>query len=202
MAQVEQKRSKFTFGNILLTLLVLGTFAVIGLMVKLYIELTKTPEKTVQMHQEQEKQKIEVMSPNAQPGDKLVYRDATQAASKPVAQTQQQVAANNQAAASGIGSAENKEEFKEAALHSGAAPAKKAAAQQAKKVAKTAEQEAVELKPINTVAGEVQLKPTNIQPAANTTRNNASAETGERKLKPQPRNVEKAKSREAIDELF
>ena len=42
-----KNKGKITFGNIMLTLLVLGLFVVIGLIGTLYVTLTKTPEQTV-----------------------------------------------------------------------------------------------------------------------------------------------------------
>ena len=41
-----KNKGKITFGNIMLTLLVLGLFVVIGLIGTLYVTLTKTPEQT------------------------------------------------------------------------------------------------------------------------------------------------------------
>ena len=41
MSNEPQAKSKITFGNILLTLLVIGTFVVIGLMYVLYREISK-----------------------------------------------------------------------------------------------------------------------------------------------------------------
>ncbi|XXQ67429.1 hypothetical protein ACKLNO_07285 [Neisseriaceae bacterium B1] len=194
MSKVENKKRGLTFGNILLTLLVIGTFAVMGLMAKLYIELTKTPEKTAQMHEEQQKQQVEVMSPNAQPGDKPVYRDANaQAASKPMTQPALQQTMQTAAASQVV----PESEIKEAALNSGAVPIKKPAAP-VKKVNKTEVAAEKPLKPINEVSGEVQLRPTNVP-----TRAAAPAELGERPLKPQPaRNTEKSKSGDNIGELF
>ena len=60
-----KNKGKITFGNIMLTLLVLGLFVVIGLIGTLYVTLTKTPEQTAANYKrEQESQaQIECWSP-------------------------------------------------------------------------------------------------------------------------------------------
>ncbi|ULJ61404.1 hypothetical protein [Wielerella bovis] len=77
MAKTEKKSRSFTFGNFLLSLLVLGLFVVIGLMVMLYLELSRTPETTAANYQRQQEKvsQVQVLSPNDKMGDNPVYRD-------------------------------------------------------------------------------------------------------------------------------
>ena len=65
-----KNKGKITFGNIMLTLLVLGLFVVIGLIGKLYITLTQTPAETAANYKrEQESQaQIECWSPTNKSG--------------------------------------------------------------------------------------------------------------------------------------
>ena len=65
-----KNKGKITFGNIMLTLLVLGLFVVIGLIGTLYVTLTKTPEQTAANYKrEQESQaQIECWSPTNKSG--------------------------------------------------------------------------------------------------------------------------------------
>ena len=65
-----KNKGKITFGNIMLTLLVLGLFVVIGLIGTLYVTLTKTPEQTAANYKrEQESQaQIECWSPTNKTG--------------------------------------------------------------------------------------------------------------------------------------
>ena len=65
-----KNKGKITFGNIMLTLLVLGLFVVIGLIGTLYVTLTKTPEQTAANYKrEQENQaQIECWSPTNKSG--------------------------------------------------------------------------------------------------------------------------------------
>ncbi|MDO4433826.1 MAG: hypothetical protein Q4B82_04515 [Alysiella sp.] len=79
MKQNDKKRG-LTFTNVLLTLLVVGTFVVGGLMYMLYLELTQTPQMTAQRHEQQQTPKIEIMSPDNKRGDAPVFRNASQVA--------------------------------------------------------------------------------------------------------------------------
>ena len=65
-----KNKGKIPFGNIMLTLLVLGLFVVIGLIGTLYVTLTKTPEQTAANYKrEQESQaQIECWSPTNKTG--------------------------------------------------------------------------------------------------------------------------------------
>lgn len=68
------KNNGLTFNSILLAILAIGTIVVCGLMFKLYDELTKTPEKTAQLHQQQ--QQIEIMSPSIQKEQPPIYQES------------------------------------------------------------------------------------------------------------------------------
>lgn len=195
MKHTERNNRKLTFGNILLTLLVLGTLVVIGLMGKLYIELTKTPEKTEQMHKErqQNNQQVEVMSPNAKPGDEPVYRNNTLTASKPVvAPSAQQATTNLDVPATNNEPLLDNPVLTDTGVSSANVNKK---TNQVKKDNKNKEQIRVETD-TNVVAGERPLIPTNApsrqqQPVA-------SPQQKEIPLKPR----ESKKSNDAIDELF
>lgn len=65
-----KNKGKITFGNIMLTLLVLGLFVVIGLIGTLYVTLTKTPEQTAAnyKHEQESQAQIECWSPTNKSG--------------------------------------------------------------------------------------------------------------------------------------
>lgn len=182
---------KITFGTILLTLLVLGTFVVGGLMYTLYRELTETPEKTANWHEQQQKQQIEVMSPDGKPGER-VYRAPGQpaAASVPTAATTAPPAAQTGTAASAP---------PPSALEGEAAPkiptAKKPQAKKPTAATDIPAEQPLRPEPApHTTAGEVPLRPTNTAPRD-------SGEQRERPLKPLPSGGQKG-SGDAIEELF
>lgn len=192
MTQVEKNAGKITFGNILLTLLVLGTFIVGGLMYKLYQELTETPEKTANWHQNQQQLPVEVMSPNAAPGSERVYRPAGASAPAAVPTTAQTVPAHTPFAAASATATVNPN-----ALTAGEAaprkPASKrnAAAETSAKAQNSNAAEApsdggVPLHPINVPTPQAAPKPVE--------------QLKERPLKPRP--AEGQKSNDAIEELF
>lgn len=60
-----KQKGKITFGNILLTLLVLGVFVVIGLIATLYVQLTRTPQVTQENYRREQEQRanVECLSP-------------------------------------------------------------------------------------------------------------------------------------------
>lgn len=187
MSKAQKTRSTFTFGNILLTLLVIGTFAVSALIFILYKELTKTPEITANLHQEQHKTQIEIMSPDAKAGDKPVYRDTA------ADNTAQTVAApsNKPNAAQSADSM-----LTEEGLTAGAAPKKS--------TTKKAETKPTDMTDAHhSLSGEVPLKPINSRDN-NVRQNQTSPQHAdivtERPLK--PRNPDKSRNHNAIDELF
>lgn len=76
---MSQYKSKFTFGNILLASLLLGTVIVIGLIVLVYMELTRPAQRTaaVQDNTASAVRRVEIMSPDGKPVQKLTA-DGTQ----------------------------------------------------------------------------------------------------------------------------
>lgn len=195
MTQVEKNAGKITFGNILLTLLVLGTFVVGGLMYKLYQQLTETPEKTANWHQNQQQLPVEVMSPNAAPGSERVYRPAGASAPTPAAvPTAQTAPAPATAAASAVAAPVNPN-----ALTAGeAAPRKPAAAPKRNTAAEA--QGGNNGAEASSDSG-VPLLPTNVTHApAPQAAPKPAEQPKERPLKPRP--AEGQKSGDAIEELF
>lgn len=193
MTQVEKNAGKITFGNILLTLLVLGTFIVGGLMYKLYQELTETPEKTANWHQNQQQLPVEVMSPNAAPGSERVYRPAGASAPAPAAVPAAQTAAAPAPTAASAAAPVNPNALTsgEAAPRKPAAPKRNAAAEtsvkaQSSNAAETPSDGGVPLHPINVPTPQAAPKPVE--------------QLKERPLKPRP--AEGQKSNDAIEELF
>lgn len=93
----EPQKRRITFANIMITLLVLGTFAVAGLIYLLYQEVSRTPQITAENYQQQQEQarQIQILSPDGktstqsasapiQPANKIAAVDKiTQAASEP-----------------------------------------------------------------------------------------------------------------------
>lgn len=79
----KRETGKITFGNIMLSLLVVGVFVVIGLITKLYLELTHTPQETAANYQrQQEKQaQVEIMCPGDKTGKNCVPSGTSNAAS-------------------------------------------------------------------------------------------------------------------------
>lgn len=65
MTHKHNQTGKINFGNIMLSLLVIGVLVVIGLMVTLYLQLANTPRETEQRVQAQQQQaSIEMMTPD------------------------------------------------------------------------------------------------------------------------------------------
>lgn len=193
MTQAEKNTGKVTFGNILLVLLVIGTFIVGGLMYKLYQQLTETPEKTANWHEQQKTQQIEMMSPNGKPSDST-YRPA--GTSTPAVQPAQTQAPTPEPQASEPAAVNNE------ALTAGGTPAAARSKQPVTTPKKTNAQANGEteraLKPVpqsdNSLPGEVPLRPTNVAPKQ-------PAEPKERPLKPQSPANQKSNGDE-IGELF
>ena len=141
MSNEPQAKSKITFGNILLTLLVIGTFVVIGLMYVLYREISKPTVIGPEAQQQPAASRpVEALSPDGKPISPTPVRDA----SLPT-----------------VGAPDPREV---PALNTGAAPAKKA-----KKVEKEKEKEKeIPLVPIaggGDSGGEVSLRPVETAPA-------------------------------------
>lgn len=194
MNQIENQKSKLTFGNILLSLLVIGTFIVCGLMFKLYIELTKTPEKTAQMYAEQ--QQVEVMLPNAKLGDKVIYRDVGASAPRVPQINTVTVQASEEPIAKDTTITQKALSAGSATVVQKAATAKKNTLKSQKNTSVETNANAVE----NKIKGEIPLNPTNVQPVVSRERVTTPNEPKERTLK--PTNVNKTKPKDAIDELF
>lgn len=194
MTQAEKNAGKFTFGNILLVLLVIGTFVVGGLMYKLYQQLTETPEKTANWHEQQkQQQQVEVISPNGKP-DERVYRPAGASAAQTEPTTPTQTAKQPHEYPVSEPDPVNSD-----ALTGGTTPAprknatKKTTAQPNNESERTLKPEPSQS---NSLPGEVPLRPTNAP-------NKQPSEVKERPLKPQPSGSgQKSKSSDAIDELF
>ena len=74
----EPQKRRITFANIMITLLVLGTFAVAGLIYLLYQEVSRTPQTTAENYQQQQEQarQIQILSPDG--------KTSTQSASAPI----------------------------------------------------------------------------------------------------------------------
>ncbi len=180
MSNEPQAKSKITFGNILLTLLVIGTFVVIGLMYVLYREISKpTVIDTETRQQPAASRPVEALSPDGKPVSPTPVRDA----SLPT------VGAPDPREVPGVAS-EPDDAFDRAALNTGAAPAKKA-----KKVEKEKEKEKeIPLVPIaggGDSGGEVSLRPVETAPAPKKTPRPAQQNT-----------PKKSTGGDAIDELF
>lgn len=170
---------KISSRNILLTLLVIGTFIVCALMVFVYLELRATPAQTAQRYQEQQQQQIEMLSPDSSASS--VYRDASA-----VAQNTHNTATEDK----------DNNILKNDVLTSGNVE---------KKNNKKAEQTDANLVPENAVLVERELKPTNVNqetaPSGNSNRELVAVEEKkERAVK--PTHKENKKANQAIDELF
>lgn len=181
MKQRVKQQGKITFGNLLLGLLVIGTFIVIALMGKLYIELTKTPEKTAQMHEKQEKNRVEIMSPNVKTDSKIIYQDSNSQSVIPVKTSSVTTSVDEQ------NTSVNYDQFAKENTANGEKKVNK-------KIAKPNDQVFVE----NNMKSEVPLKPINT-PINNNDNKEMVENNKERPLK--PKNVGKQKN-SAIDELF
>ena len=78
MSNEPQAKSKITFGNILLTLLVIGTFVVIGLMYVLYREISKPTVIGPEAQQQPAASRpVEALSPDGKPVSPTPVRDAS-----------------------------------------------------------------------------------------------------------------------------
>ncbi|WP_027009484.1 hypothetical protein [Conchiformibius kuhniae] len=78
--------SKFTFGNILLGLLALGTLIVSALMALVYFEVTRTPKRTAAIVQQENGASaapVEAMSPDGRPVTVATANPGAEAASAP-----------------------------------------------------------------------------------------------------------------------
>ncbi|MDO5355882.1 MAG: hypothetical protein Q4E77_00085 [Conchiformibius sp.] len=74
-------KTKFTFGNILLSLLLLGTVVVIGLIVLVYFQLTSTGQRSSRQQPVAEStpnRPIEIMSPDGKPAFRPQNADGSQ----------------------------------------------------------------------------------------------------------------------------
>ena len=196
-----KNKGKITFGNIMLTLLVLGLFVVIGLIGTLYVTLTKTPEQTAANYKrEQESQaQIECWSPTNKSG-----RDC--GASTPAAQANG-LTPQQKSAASAV--AYQIEAQNQAASEAGLALTRGEAPKKPKKLTpKNAERELIpqnsddgtpliaqEESPTRPVANEQTLRPAKKQ------RNADIDTTGERPLVPAPRPA-KRDNPDATNALF
>lgn len=169
MSKAEKKSRKITFGNIMLTLLVLGIFIVIGLMTALYLELSKTPERTAATFQreQQEQAKVEVMNPN---NKETILRDANASApvaTKPVVKEKEVAQADNEATS--VAQSNSEEKLNTAALQNGGTAPKKTIAQNKNTNSphKSSNSETASNKAESTIppvaTGEVELKPTNLR---------------------------------------
>ncbi|MDK4679896.1 hypothetical protein QDY71_00170 [Kingella negevensis] len=214
MAKLNKKQSGITFGNILMSLLVLGLFIVIGLMAVLYLEISKTPERTAANFQadstQPEKIKVEKLSPTNRAKGEVVEKEAGET---PVASKE-----NAEAQAASVPEESDNTKINKAILSGGAniqpkKPAPKSVKQNAD-VSKT--------HPANETTGERELIPTNVpsgnkqeskpkndvptvaKPARRPERTIESKQTGERELKPveRPNRTKSNSESDSISNLF
>ena len=175
----KEKKSKFTFTNILMMLLLLGTIGVMGLMYTVYRDIARTPETTAQNQQQQAEQQqasrpIEMLTPDGSPvqppARNLSLPNTPQAASAP----------SYPPVSEGLDTE---------SLTAGTAPKK------AKK-AKPAETESAD-------SGEIQLTPTARSESIPGERMLEPSPTPPREKRPEPNNSkQRSGGGDAIDELF
>lgn len=169
---MSKNTKRITFGNIMVTLLVLGTFTVIGLLGKLYIELTKTPDNTAaRQQQQQQQQQTQLISPDAK--KKPEYNNDNQNASAAVATNNPRVQAAQPTTVSSMAMASEPSNINTMPLTTSA----NKKPQTPKKVTTPSRDENTQAN--GNLSGEVPLQPTNAPaPRAN------NSNSGERKLVP------------------
>lgn len=220
----KNSNSKFTFGNIMIGLLALGTLIVSALIALLYFEVTRTPKRTAAVVQENAPAAtVEAMSPNGAVAVRKIGVDgsaASQAASQPDDPNRQQEA---EAAANALNSSIAPPPVNTRALTSGQnVPRKPRPKRPPRENSDSARNSERSRSSQNNTTGEVALEPVNVprerpvQPRrersdsgsgerGSRSRNNSQSSGGERELtpvRPPSRQPQNNKQSEAIDALF
>lgn len=211
-----RRKSKFTFGNILIGLLLLGTLTVITLIILVYFELTRTPKHTPSLPMETSAPAlpVEAMSPDGRPVAPAVqHNNLNNPQQKAASETAIQKEADEAVAA--LKTDDNP--INTRALTAGTPPPRKPRPRRPKE---PTGENAQNNRHNNANRGEVALEPTNTPPRGErplTPRNSRNSESsgstqrarnnndsGERALSPvkPPQRNNHDKPSEAIDALF